>query len=207
MNQYPVTGQIDERSVWLKFQAGDQQAYSFLYGAYFKPLYRYGLKISADASLVKDCIQELFIKLWRTRENLGQPVSTKSYLFGSLRRTMLKELAKKHYKLQENLPEDYHFEVCLPHEFRLIDLQVTEARMKQLEQALKKLTKRQRDVIHLKFYGQLSYEEIAEIMELNVRSVYNLVSKALDVLYQEINQYDQLQTMPVLLVLSLLSYV
>jgi RNA polymerase sigma factor (sigma-70 family) len=201
-----ATGQMDEKLIWLNFQAGDKHAYSVLYDAYFKQLYRYGLKISADANLVKDCIQELFIKLWRTRENLGQPVSTKNYLFESLRRTMLKELAKKHYKIQENLPEDYHFEVSLPHEFRLIDLQVTEERMKQLEKALQKLTKRQRDAIHLKFYGQLSYEEIAEIMELNVRSVYNLISKALDVLYQEINQYDSLQVMHVLLVLSTLSY-
>lgn len=201
-----ASGQMDEGLIWLNFQAGDKHAYAVLYDAYFKQLYRYGLKISADANLVKDCIQELFIKLWRTRENLGQPVSTKSYLFESLRRTMLKELAKKQYQIQENLPEDYHFEVSLPEEIRLIDLQVTEERMKQLERALQKLTKRQRDAIHLKFYGQLSYEEIAEIMELNIRSVYNLVSKALEVLYQEINQYDSLQVMHVLLVLSALSY-
>jgi RNA polymerase sigma factor (sigma-70 family) len=201
-----ATGPIDERLTWLNFQAGDKHAYSLLYDTYFKPLYRYGLKISADADLVQDCIQELFIKLWRTKENLAQPLSTKSYLLESLKRTILKELARKQYKIQENLPEDYHFEVCLPHEFRLIDLQVTEERMQQLEKALQKLTKRQRDAIHLKFYGQLSYEEIAEIMALNIRSVYNLISKALDTLYQEINQYDSLQVMPVLLALSALSY-
>lgn len=195
---------MDDRLIWLNFQAGDKVAYSSLYDAYFKQLYRYGLKISADANLVQDSIQELFIKLWRTRENLGQPVSTKSYLFESLRRTILKELARKHYKVQATLPDDYHFEVCLPHEFRLIDLQMTEERMLHLEKALQKLTRRQRDAIHLKFYGQLSYEEIAEIMELNVRSVYNLISKALEALYQEINQYDSLQVMHVLLALSAL---
>jgi RNA polymerase sigma factor (sigma-70 family) len=200
-----VSGQMDEGSMWLSFQAGDKLAFSCLYDAYFKQLYRYGLKISADANLVKDCIQELFMKLWRTKENLGQPVSTKGYLFESLRRTILKELAQKHYKVQANLPEDYHFEVCPPHEFRLIDLQISEERMQQLELALQKLTRRQRDAIHLKFYGQLSYEEIADIMELNVRSVYNLISKALETLYQEINQYDSLQVMNVLLALSALS--
>jgi RNA polymerase sigma factor (sigma-70 family) len=199
-----ASGQMDDRLIWLNFQAGDKVAYSSLYDAYFKQLYRYGLKISADANLVQDSIQELFIKLWRTRENLGQPVSTKSYLFESLRRTILKELARKHYKVRATLPDDYHFEVCLPHEFRLIDLQMTEERMLHLEKALQKLTRRQRDAIHLKFYGQLSYEEIAEIMELNVRSVYNLISKALEALYQEINQYDSLQVMHVLLALSAL---
>jgi RNA polymerase sigma factor (sigma-70 family) len=201
-----ANGQMDERLTWLNFQAGDQHAFSCLYDAYFKPLYRFGLKISADANLVKDCIQELFIKLWRTKENLGQPVSTKRYLFQSLRRAILRELAKKHYKMQAHLPEDYHFEVSLPHEFRLIDIQMTEERMQHLEKAMQKLTRRQRDAIHLKFYGQLSYEEIAEIMELNVRSVYNLISKALDTLYQEINQYDSLQVMHVVWMLSALPY-
>jgi RNA polymerase sigma factor (sigma-70 family) len=201
-----ANGQMDEKLIWLNFQAGDQHAYSLLYDTYFKPLYGFGLKVCTDANLVKDCIQELFIKLWRTKENLGQPVSTKSYLFESLRRTILKELAKKQYTLQAHLPEDYHFEVTRSHELRLIDLQVTEERMKQLEMALQKLTRRQRDAIHLKFYGQLSYEEIAEIMEVSIRSVYNLISKALETLYQEINQYDSLQVLPVLLAFSVLQY-
>jgi RNA polymerase sigma factor (sigma-70 family) len=202
----PAIGGIDERLIWLNFQAGDKQAYSCLYDAYFEQLRRFGLKISADANLVQDCIQELFIKLWRTKENLGQPASTKSYLFQSLRRAILKELAKKNYKLQANLPEDYHFEVSLSHEFSLIDLQITEERMQLLAKAMHKLTRRQRDAVHLKFYGQLSSEEIAEIMELQARSVYNLISKALETLYQEINQYDNLQVLPVLMVLSALQY-
>lgn len=197
-------GQIDEKLIWLKFQSGDMQAYSTLYEAYFRQLYRYGMQIVADSNLVKDSTQELFLHLWRSRENLGQPVSTKSYLFESLRRTLLKELARKQYKKQEHLPEDYHFEISLPHEFNLIDLQVTEEKLKHLEKALQKLTKRQRDAIHLKFYGQLSYEEIAEIMELQVPSVYNLISKALDTLYQEMKQGDKAQVFYTLLVLTAL---
>ena len=199
----PASGEFDARLVWLNFQAGDKQAYSCLYDAYFEQLCRFGLKISADTSLVQDCIQELFIKLWRTKENLGQPASTKGYLFQALRRAILKELAQKHYTLQTNLPEDYHFEVTLPHEFSLIAVQINEERMQVLEKAMHKLTRRQRDAVHLKFYGQLSYEEIAEIMELQPRSVYNLISKALETLYREVNQYDKLQLLPVIMVLAL----
>jgi RNA polymerase sigma factor (sigma-70 family) len=193
---------VDEKLIWLNFQAGDEQAYAYLYNAYFDKLYYHGLRIHADPSLVKDCIQELFIKVWRTKENLGQPVSIRNYLAEALKRTILKEVAKQKYTSQANLPADYYFESVLSHEKQLIDIQVSEEQMKQLETSLKKLTKRQRDAIHLKFYGKLSYEDIAEIMELNVRSVYNLISKALEVLYQEMNQHNHLQLLPLVLMLS-----
>jgi RNA polymerase sigma factor (sigma-70 family) len=197
---------VDEKLMWLRFQAGDKQAYAYLYNAYFKKLYQHGLGIHPDPDLVKDCIQELFIKVWRIKENLGQPVSIRNYLAESLKRIIIKEVAKQKYKLKADLTEDYYFEVVLSHELQLIDIQISEERLKQLELALKKLTKRQRDAIHLKFYGKLSYEEIAEIMDVNVRSVYNLVSKALEALYQDINQHDNAQTVSLLMVLSAIHY-
>ncbi|GEO06126.1 DNA-directed RNA polymerase sigma-70 factor [Adhaeribacter aerolatus] len=193
---------VDERITWLNFQAGDEKAYAYLFQAYFNKLYQHGLSIHPDPSLVKDCIQELFIKIWRTKENLSQPVSVRNYLYESLKRTILKELAKKKYKLTADLSDDYYFEVVLSHELQLIDIQISEERLKQLEKALQKLTKRQRDAIHLKFYGKLSYEEIAEIMDLNVRSVYNLISKSLEALYQELNGSETLQTITLLVALS-----
>lgn len=198
--------QVDERLIWLKFQAGDEQAYSYIYTAYFKKLFSFGLKIKPDPGLVKDCIQELFIKLWRLKENLGQPVSLKHYLYQSLRRTIFKEIAKQQYKLQVDLKDDYHFEVVLAYDLQLINLQISEARQKQLEQALKKLTKRQRDAIHLKFYGKLSYEEIAEVMEVQVKSVYNLISKALELLYQDMNRDNSLTVLAFLQLLTATYY-
>jgi RNA polymerase sigma factor (sigma-70 family) len=197
---------VDEKLVWLRFQAGDEQAYAYLYNSYIKKLYHHGMGIHPDPDLVKDCIQELFIKVWRIKQNLGQPVSIRNYLAESLKRIIIEELAKQKYKLKASLSEDYYFEVVLSHELQLIDIQISEERMKQLEQALKNLTKRQRDAIHLKFYGKLSYEEIAEIMDLNVRSVYNLVSKALEALYQDINQHDNVQPISLLILLSAIPY-
>lgn len=196
----------DEKLIWANFQAGDENAYAYLYNTYFEKLYQLGLRVHPDPSLVKDCTQELFIKIWRTKENLGQPVSIQRYLSESLKRGIIKEIARQRYKQQADLADDYHFEVVRSHEFQLIDLQISEERLKQLELALKKLTKRQRDAIHLKFYGKLSYEEIAEIMDLHVRSVYNLISKALEVLYQEIHHSENFQSVSLLLLLSAIHY-
>lgn len=196
----------DEKLIWVHFQAGDEKAFAYLFNAYFEKLYRFGLGVHPDPSLVKDCTQELFVRIWHTKENLGQPLSIYRYLAESLKRSIIKEIARKKYKQQAELADDYHFEVVCSHEFQLIDLQVSEDRLKQLQRALNKLSKRQRDAIHLKYYGKLSYEEIAEIMDLQVRSVYNLISKALEVLYQEMHYAENYQSVPLLLLLSVLHY-
>jgi RNA polymerase sigma factor (sigma-70 family) len=202
----PAGNPVDENLVWLRFQAGDERAYAYLFNTYFKKLYKHGLGIHPDPDLVKDCIQELFIKMWRIKENLGQPVSVQSYLSESLKNTLVKKLATQKYAVQAGLSEDYYFEVVLSHELQLIESQISEERLKTLELALKKLTKRQRDAIHLKFYSALSYEDIAEIMGLNVRSVYNLISKALEALHQEINQHKNSHTLSLWLMLAALHY-
>ncbi len=54
--------------------------------------------------------------------------------------------------------------------------------MKRLKSNIEKLTKRQREVIYLRFYQELDYDEIAGIMEINYHSVVNLIYEALRML-------------------------
>ena len=56
---------------------------------------------------------------------------------------------------------------------------------KKLQQALDHLSERQREIIHMKYYQQLEYEEISDIMDLNYQSARNLVNRALSVLRKE----------------------
>nr|GFC66022.1 hypothetical protein [Tanacetum cinerariifolium] len=62
----------DEHSaqLWEAFRGGEAQALATLFDAYYEALYHYGLKLTGDEELVKDCIQNLFQKLWRRREGL-----------------------------------------------------------------------------------------------------------------------------------------
>lgn len=49
-----------------------------------------------------------------------------------------------------------------------------------LRQALGQLTKRQREAIFLRFFGKMTFQEVADIMSMTLKSTYNLISKALD---------------------------
>ena len=174
----------DERSaqLWEAFRDGDARALSTLFEMHYDALYHYGLKLTGDEELVKDCIQNLFQKLWRRREGLRAVQVVKAYLFKALRRHLGDEtkLLKKHRHLLPSYTDS--FEVTYSHEEFLIAQQGDAEQSTRLLASLNQLSKRQREALYLKFFDGFSYERIAEVMSLNVQSVRNLIFNALQTL-------------------------
>ena len=56
--------------LWQNFLRGDKSALSEIFLSVHDDLFRYGLKLTGDENLVKDAIQDLFLKLWKNRSNL-----------------------------------------------------------------------------------------------------------------------------------------
>ncbi|MNE93296.1 RNA polymerase sigma factor [compost metagenome] len=52
------------------------------------------------------------------------------------------------------------------------------------------LTNRQREAIFLRFYEDLSYEEIAELLEMNLGGTYKLIYRALDRLRDQLGDFS-----------------
>ena len=176
-----------EETIWIRFQGGDKTAYAHIYHTFYKKLYNYGSRIVAEKSLVEDCIQDLFIRLWKQKEKLALPRSIQAYLFQSLRRSIFRALEKEKREGHDHLDESYNHTSHSSYETELIDRQWQLEQRSSLERALESLTNREREVIFLKFYLKMNYDEIAAIMELNIESVYNLVSRALTMLEQKLS--------------------
>jgi RNA polymerase sigma factor (sigma-70 family) len=176
----------DDQKIWLSFQEGNEQAYAEIYTAYFNHLFRYGKKFTTDTELIEDCIQDLFVSLWKSRETLSLPESVKNYLFKALRFSIFKKLKiTPDYSLDDFVVNEYTHEIISPQESILIsEDEKIEAKLK-IEKALKTLPKRQKEAIFLKFYSELSYPEIAEIMQISAQAVYNLISKSIIQLQNE----------------------
>jgi RNA polymerase sigma factor (sigma-70 family) len=172
----------DESEIWRQFKEGDEKAYEWLYTQYFFLLFRYGRKIVADKELIKDCIQDLFVDLWKSRQQLSEPRSVKAYLLVCLRRHILRQSDGRFQALQET----HDLETVEPHEWHLIEDETVIDRKKQITQAIKTLTKRQQEVVFLKFYSNLPYDEIAQVMDITKDAVYVLVSKALTAIQKKI---------------------
>lgn len=169
---------LSDQQLWCLFREGRAEAVSVLFRRHYRELYSYGMKISRDQSLTKDCIQEMFGGLWDKRESLSPVMHVRAYLLKILRRRIIQQLqqAARHSVWDgESLPE---FEVVLSPETLLVQQQVSHETQARLNAALQKLTPRQREVIYLRFFEALSCEAISEIIPLRYQSVVNLIHES-----------------------------
>jgi RNA polymerase sigma factor (sigma-70 family) len=173
---------INDYVLWRNFKAGDLSAYSLIYRKYFFVLFSYGKKISSDKELVRDCIQDLFIKIWNNRENLSDTTSVKYYLFTSLKHKLLDALESPSQRLRSD-EEVMDFETI--DDSQLHDDSSFSQKEKILK-AINKLSKHQQKVLDLKFYKNKSNHEIAHELGITVQSVYNAVFKTLRIIRKQL---------------------
>lgn len=164
---------------WSALKDGDEKALEHIYATHIDDLLQYGMRFSQDASLVEDCAHDLFVQLWNKRSGLGATNSIRAYLLVSLRRTIIRKVNKELKHISNKSPEDYDFQADLAIEDMLIEQEVSEEQSKKLEQAFGELSKRQREVLYLRYYQDVAYEDICDIMDIGYQSVRNLVSSAI----------------------------
>ena len=168
---------LNDASLWEAFKGGNEEAFKYIYDTKVYALYSYGHRITSDNGLVEDCIQDLFADLWEKKDRLSSTSCIKFYLFKALRRRLLRRLTQESRIKTDTFPED--FQIALSQEARLIAQQVSKARLERLSQAVERLSKRQKEIIYLKYYENLSFEEISATMAISVDATYNTLYKAM----------------------------
>ncbi len=179
---------ISDLQLWQLVQKGDQRAFSFIYNSYATDLFKYGLKLVAEKAIVEDVIHDLFVKFWSCRDGICINSSIKYYLFSSFRRQMIREL--KFEELRGDGIHEDQLEEIWEQSFQeiLIENQITLESHAKLKCALEALSNRQKEAIYLRFVEELSYDEISEIMGIQVPSLYNLIFKSLKFLKNHLLQ-------------------
>jgi RNA polymerase sigma factor (sigma-70 family) len=168
-----------DAEVWAAFNLGDERAFNYLYRLYTPILYRYGLGFCGDDNLVKDGIQNLFIYLRAKRGNLSEIRSIKAYLFRSLQNEIFRGLKGQNSSVHFDSLE-HCFQIEYSPETRYIAREDEEIEQSKFNQLLSNLTRRQRQAILLLYEENLTYKEIAEVLELNdTKSARKLVYRAL----------------------------
>ncbi|MBT1710980.1 sigma-70 family RNA polymerase sigma factor [Fulvivirgaceae bacterium PWU5] len=176
-----------EQVVWNALRDGNRKALDYIFEKYVKLLYAYGGKITKDQGVVEDAIQDLFVELWQKHAVLSATDNIKFYLLKSLRRRITRRIAVDQRKLGDHvLQEDYFREVEFSMESTLIQQQTSIAQQEQLTRGIAKLSDRQREAIYLKFYEKMSYEQLAEVLDISLTSTYKLIGKAVDALRKSV---------------------
>ena len=168
--------------LWLSFLQGDKAALSDIFLRFYDDLLRYGLRLTGNDNLVKDAIQDLFLKLWKNRSNLRSLDNLKPYLFKSLRHHIIDSLGLLKPSLPIENDFEHPFEIVYSAEDFVINEQVTEETRAKVIRALNRLKPRQREAIYLRYFEELDFETIAMIMDINVQSVRNTLHRGMNVM-------------------------
>lgn len=166
-------------SLWYFFKKGDLNAFNSLFKIYYPVLYTYGVKLTNAPNLTEDCLQNLFVYLFENRESLGHVRNLKAYFFISFKRRLLKQVKQKYLRTNLSASNGFHQEIVFSPQEVAVKQEVQFLCTQTLHQLLNELPSREKEVIYLKYYCDLSTNEISEIMEIKTQSVLNILQKAM----------------------------
>ena len=174
----------DAADLWLRFIAGDFNAYASLYKDHVESMILYGLKIKQDKGEVRDAIQDIFVELWHSKENLKPVQLVSMYLLKALRYKLIKKEKNKIFSLKDEPDDLPGIGLEQPIEFFILENEDRAYKLEKIRKAVQLLPKRQQEVINLRFYKGFSTEQVAGIMAINYQSATNLLHKAVQFLRQ-----------------------
>ncbi|HEV7382498.1 MAG TPA: sigma-70 family RNA polymerase sigma factor [Dyadobacter sp.] len=172
---------VADHLVWSRFKNGDDESLNVLLSRYFRPMLHYGSKFTKDRFLVEDVIQDLFLDFLEKRNRLGDPVSVKNYLLKCLRNNLIRALKAQGQQSDIATDQDLIVESENMEKF-LIALDESAELSSKINGYFALLTSRQQECLFLRFYQDLSNDEIAQIMGINKQSVSNLLARSISIL-------------------------
>jgi RNA polymerase sigma factor (sigma-70 family) len=136
----------------------------------------YGHRLCNDRDFLKDCIQDLFVDVWNRREQLQLGEQFKGYLFKALRNNIFHEQSKISRRLP--LADEHDFKVEFDVEYQQIITDSQQELTEKVKRTLEHLPSRQKEVLYLRYFEGLPFDDIAEILEISKQSSHNLLQKS-----------------------------
>jgi RNA polymerase sigma-70 factor (ECF subfamily) len=164
---------------------GDE-TFEQLFKTHFRGLYAYALTIVQDEIMAEELVQNMFCRLWEKKSQLEIHTSLKAYLYKTVYHDSLNYL--KHQKVRAA-----HAMHVVKHAETDIDNAADKAEAGQLDvrihQALGELPEQCRTIFQLSRFEGLKYHEIAQVLQLSVKTVENQMGKALKLLRIKLRDY------------------
>ena len=160
----------------------DIQPFEQLFRELFKPLCGFAMKYVADLDDARNLVHDVFITTWEKFDSLPSDTNYRSYLYTSVRNRCLNHLrdTKKHLTI-EKMAEHNYAEEIRPMEAAELE--------KEIELGINSLPEKCRMVFEMSRLEGLKYSEIAEKMNISVKTVEAQMSKALSVLREHLKEF------------------
>ena len=172
----------DEREIFNRVRAGDEQAFEYFFKTYFEGLYNYALQITKDSVQAEEIVSETFVLVWEKKEVINLYGSPKAYFYKAVYNQCLNYFKHKkvddkykeffiHHLPSSEFPKSY---IGYPLE-TLIDKEFQEI----LEKSIQKLPNQRKRIFMMSRFEDKKNKEIAEILGVSVNTVKTQILRAL----------------------------
>ena len=172
---------------------GDITVFEMIFRSYYQPLCNYAYTFLQDKEDAEEIVQSTFLLMWEKRDALAIRTSVKPYLYAMVRNACLNVL--KHQKVKQRfageeiaMAERSHDDVSQHVASNELELRI--------KVAMNELPEQCRMVFKLSRFEELKYAEIAEQLNISVKTVENHMGKALKIMREQLKDY-----LPLILVL------
>lgn len=170
---------LNDIDLWKAFLRGEPSAFAQVYRRFYPLLYSYGIRMTGNRELVADTIQDLFVKLILNYNHLQFTDNPKAYLLRALRNKLLDSVQS--FRQTEQVESHQEFspltEEITSTLFAKDDNDLINER--KLARSIASLSARQREILYLYYIKEFGYKEIALVLDMNLQSCRNLLSRTL----------------------------
>jgi len=172
---------------------GDLTAFEMLFRTFYQPLCNYAYTFTQDRDEAEEVLQSTFLSVWEKYNTLEIHTAMKPYLYAMVRNSCLNII--KHEKIKQKHVQSEM--VMAERSIESVTNTVLATELdERIQQALEKLPEQCRIIFKLSRFEELKYAEIAEHLNLSVKTVENQMGKALKIMREQLKDY-----LPILLVL------
>ncbi|MCT4589487.1 MAG: RNA polymerase sigma-70 factor [Carboxylicivirga sp.] len=185
------------------FSKGSIQELEYIYNEYSDMIYHLCRQYITEDEIAQEIVQDTFIKLWEVKDGLIAELSIKNYLYTIAKNNCLMHLRKRKNIIESTdrlnyLEARFNYEVLC----NMADTVIEFDELKnKVEEAINELPESLKQVFLLSRIEELKYKEIAEQLDISMKTVEARMSKALKILRSELQDY-----LPILYLISSLLY-
>ncbi|MCR8668950.1 RNA polymerase sigma-70 factor [Aestuariibaculum sp. M13] len=164
-------------------KSGNQKAFEKLYSDYYKKLCVFLLGYTDDEKIVEDVVQDVFIKIWTNRKKINITSSLNSYLYKATYTSLM--MNYRELKKNNNMLSSYYYTALV--QASDSDENAENSQLKKLKDCIDNLPERSREVFQENKISGLKYSEVAEKLNISIKTVEGHISRALSYIRECMN--------------------
>ena len=178
----------DDKSLALELAQGNEKVFEIIFNKYYQALCVFSKQFLNDDELAEETVQNVFVKIWEKRFSISIDTSLEHYLFRAVRNHCFNELQHQKIKKRyaQKILEDAVVEIKTDEYFLEPNLK------NEIEKALDLLPPKRKEIFRLSREEGLKYKEIAEQLDISVKTVEAQMGLALKFLREQLKDFSDI---------------